>query len=339
MRTAFAAAELAGLIALCGLVAAPARAQDEAAPDEGVEAPVEEAAPETPEPATPATPEELDEVEEPEAVEQPEPVEEEPTDDADALGSPAEPAPHEPGTSPPEWPPGEVERAAPPIDDEVPGQSPSEPPEELHALPIRAALRPLTLTQGTGTIQLGWLSRFDPIVTYFPTGSDVGVTDDIQIGLRYPIPLEPEIHATARFFHEEWIELGARGFVRIPMFWQGDTVVAAEALVLIRAGDVLRVVASGGVDLLLTDPVSPLGFASLEAELSLFTHFFVGARGWIGSDDGLLAGSAGGYLGWTVASPRVPIMDVRFGVELSPQLRSEGITIYLTHTFYPRWFG
>lgn len=338
MRTAAAVVERAGLVALSALAAAlfvaePALAQDveSTEPAEGAEPPEGEA---PGEPTGRAEEAEPPEAAPPELAPDVEPRTEGPGG-ASALAAPTEQEPV--GTEPPEWPPPDEEASDAAAHRSLP-ETPEEEPEPIHAYPIRAALRPLTLTQGTGTMYSGFSARLDRLVMYFPSGGSVGVTDDFELGIRYPIPFEPELQAAGRFFHTEWLELGMRGFIRVPMFWQGDTVMAAEALVLLRAGDVLRVVASGGLDLLFSDPVQPLPFAALSAELSLFTHFFVGARGWIGSDNDLLAGSAGGYLGWTAASPRFPIVDIRVGVDVSPQLDRPGVTLYLLHTFYPRWF-
>lgn len=219
---------------------------------------------------------------------------------------------------------------------ESPPTAPEEAPAARRLLPTHVAQRPLSLPAGIGIVYVGYAMRLSPFVMTMPIALALGVTDDVTVEARYSILYEPEIRGIGRVYHDNVVELGFRGLLRIPAARQGDTVAALEAVVLLHPLEVFRIETGLGIDLLFTDPVSPLVYISLEIDVSLNRHFWVGVRGWAGNDDGFWSGSAGGHLGFTVASPLRPILDVRIGVQVA--VPSDGISWMIVHTFYPTIF-
>lgn len=203
-------------------------------------------------------------------------------------------------------------------------------------LPTAAAERPLTLPAGMGLLGFGFSASFGGVTASIPIDFALGITDDLTVGVRYSILGEPEVRATGRVYHDDVVEFGFRGLVRIPAFYQGDTVLAAEAALLLRPVSFLKIQLALGLDLLLSDPVLPLVYAPAQVEVSLTKHFFVGVDGWAGWDDGFWLGGLGGYLGFTVASPRRPIMDLRLGARA--EIPRGDVTILVSHVFYPDLF-
>lgn len=235
-----------------------------------------------------------------------------------------------------ERPPSFGGRAAEPLAPPPPPSPP--PPPDGHTLPIRLADRPLTLTEGTGRIDHGIMlqTAAGGILARMNVGASLGVTEDLEIGVSWPIEGDPTIQATGRLFHEGPFELGVRGAVMIPAITTGNTNARVGMPLVLRGGPV-RFLAVPTLDLLFTANVSVL--LALPAQLAITAGrvFSFGAQGWIGLVDGRVAqGDLFGFVNFTAHNGRRALMDARIAMGYAP---AEGHLIFTTSlSFYPQFY-
>lgn len=213
------------------------------------------------------------------------------------------------------------------------------PADEASVYPLRLADRPLTLTEGTLRIDQGLLFG-SSILLQLSFGATIGVTDDLEIGVTFPVGLfgtiarDPILHATGRLYRDDVIEVGLRGAVQVPAFTTGNTNARIGIPVMLHASWV-RFRASLDLDLLFTANVSWMIAVPAELAFNVTRAFSVGAHGWLGVIDGNVAqGSVNGFFNIVVHNGHRALMDLRFSTGWAP---AEGDILFTVGTsFYPQ---
>lgn len=212
-------------------------------------------------------------------------------------------------------------------------------PAAPNAYPLRLAERPLTLTEGTLRIDQGLLFG-SSILLQLSFGATIGVTDELEIGVTFPVGVlgtiarDPILHATGRLYRDDVVEVGVRGAVQVPAFTTGNTDARVGIPVMLHASFV-RFRASLDLDLLFTANVSWMLAVPAELAFSVTRAFSVGAHGWLGLIDGNVAqGSVNGFFNIVVHNGHRALMDLRFSTGWAP---AEGDVLFTVGTsFYPQ---
>lgn len=217
---------------------------------------------------------------------------------------------------------------------------PSEATEAASGVyPLRLADRPLTLTEGTLRIDQGLLFG-SSILLQLSFGATVGVTDELEIGVTFPVGVigpiarDPILHATGRLYRDDVLEVGLRGAVQVPAFTTGNTNARVGVPVMLH-GSGIRFRASLDLDLLFTANVSWMIAVPAELAFNVTRAFTFGAHGWLGLIDGNVAqGSVNGFFNVVVHNGHRALMDLRFSTGWAP---AEGdVLITVGTSFYPQ---
>lgn len=224
----------------------------------------------------------------------------------------------------------------------APTAAPVEPSRAQTDLPTLVADRPLTLPGGTHALRSALGARFGSqvrggalLVPFLPMALTLSPIDDLDLGVTWTLPGDPGAFVLGRLFHDEVIEFGVRGWVRVPAYTNGTTVVGAELPLVLHVAHVLRVATGVALEVVLGDPPSPLLFVPMRVDFSLSRYFFLGLEGSVGVEDGTRAlGDVGGHIGFTIASQRFPILDLVIGTQVL--MPSGAFAGTITHVFYPR---
>ncbi len=249
---------------------------------------------------------------------------------ADPAAPPAEPAPGPPArpeagpsasgsaasTDAPVAPPTRtVEGAA--LADPNAGATPAAP--RRRGLPVPLAERPLTLTEGT--------LRFDHAILLRTGGGllammafqlGLGVTDDLELTLLWPIARDPTLGGTYRVYADGTLDVGVRVAVQAPVVTEGNTDARVALPIVLRGGPV-RFFAAAELGVLFTANVSTLLAIPAQLAVSVGRPFAFGAQGWIGLLDGRHpAGDVGGFLCFTAWAAGRPVVDVRVSAAYAP---------------------
>jgi hypothetical protein len=221
--------------------------------------------------------------------------------------------------------------------------SPRPPPPDPYAgrrYPVRAASRPLTLAEGTARLDHALLLRGsdDGLHLIGANQLAVGLTNDVEIGLSWPITRDPTLIGTFRVFGSDVVDVGARVAVMIPVITTGDTVLRMSIPIVLRGWDWLRVQTGVDVDLLLTAQVSPLVEIPLQVMAQVSPRFFLGVQGAAGWLDGTFwTGQVGAFVGHTLAATDGhPIFETRAsGTYL---IDEQDFVVSVGVSFFPRIF-
>lgn len=203
---------------------------------------------------------------------------------------------------------------------------------------MRAARRPLTLTEGTARLDHALLLRGSGGGLHLVVANRlaVGLTNDLEIGISWPITRDPTLLGTLRVFGSDVIDVGTRVAVMVPVITTGDTVLRMSIPIVVRAGGWLRVQTGVDVDLLLTAQVSPLVEFPLQVMAQVSPRFFLGAQGAAGLLDGRFwTGQVGAFVGHTLAATcGHPIVETRAS---GTYLRDEqDFMVSVGVSFFPR---
>jgi hypothetical protein len=219
--------------------------------------------------------------------------------------------------------------------------SPHPPPPDPYAgrrYPVRAVSRPLTVAEGTARLDQALVGRGSDRGFHLaaPNRLAVGVTNDVEIALQWPITRDPTLVGTVRAFGSELIDVGVRVAVTAPVITTGDTVVRASVPIVIRGWDWLRIQTGIDVDLLLTAQVSPLVEIPLQAMAQVSRRIFLGVQGTVGLLDGTFwTGQVGAFIGHTLAATRLhPIVETR--ASFTYLIDEEDIMFSVGFSFFPR---
>lgn len=176
-------------------------------------------------------------------------------------------------------------------------------------------MRPLTLAEGTARLDHAILVRGSDAGLHFIGANRlaVGLTNDLEVGLSWPITRDPTLIGTFRVFGSDVIDVGTRLAVMVPMITTGDTVLRMSIPLVLRGWDWLRVQTGIEVDLLLTAQVSPLVEIPLQVMAQVARRFYLGLQGAVGWLDGTFwTGQAGAFVGHTLAATDGhPIFETR----------------------------
>lgn len=206
--------------------------------------------------------------------------------------------------------------------------------------PGALASRPLTLDAGRARMGHGTMLRLDtPGGTIaFPFWVAIGVTDDVELGVTYPLPWDPSAYVVGRVLCEESVEIGLAGVVTAPLATEGNTVLRASMPVLFRPFSWARIDTGLWIELLVTpSQVSPEIGVPLTLTLQPADGLFFGVEGAVTATDGSGLGYtayAGPFLGGTVSSPLGPIFEGRVA---GHAFGSRGFDLTVGFSFYPRF--
>jgi hypothetical protein len=219
-----------------------------------------------------------------------------------------------------------------------PGEGLAPPPaiHDPHRMPIRLADRPLTLTEGTMRIDHGILFRTGgfSLIARMNVGLTVGVTEDVEVGLSWPIEGDPTLHAAGRLYHDDVFEIGVRGALMVPAITTGNTNARVGVPLLLRGGAV-RFLVAAELDLLFTANVSVLLAFPAQLTITAGRVFSFGAQGWFGLVDGAVPqGDILGFMNFTAHNGNRALMDARISMGWAP---AESDMIFTTSlSFYPQ---
>lgn len=186
--------------------------------------------------------------------------------------------------------------------------------ESLHAVPIRAADRPLTLPEGSFRLDqsLSWrpLSGLSA-----PNQLSVGLTDWLEVGLFWPYTRDPTFLATARIAHSPNVDFALRVAVTAPAITTGDTDLVVSFPVVFRVDHVLRIQTGVSGDFLLTQPMSPTMRFPLSILISPSPRHFLSLDGAVSLvDRRFWHGEIGLTYGHTAAATALrPLGEMRLG--------------------------
>jgi hypothetical protein len=204
-----------------------------------------------------------------------------------------------------------------PREAEAPPPPPAAP--RRRGLPVPFAERPLTLTEGT--------LRFDHAVLLRTGGGligmmafqlGLGITDDLELALLWPIARDPTLTGTYRVYTDGTLDVGVRAAVQVPLVTEGNTDARVALPIVLRGGPV-RFFAAAELGMLFTANVSTLLAIPAQLAVSVGRAFAFGAQGWIGLLDGRhAAGDVGGFLCFTAWAAGRPVVDVRISAAYAP---------------------
>ncbi len=216
--------------------------------------------------------------------------------------------------------------------------SPHADPLAGRRYPIRAASRPLTLPEGTARLDHAIVARGSArgFLLAAPNRLALGVTNDVEIGLAWPITRDPTLIGTVRAFGSDVLDVGARVAVTVPVITTGDTVLRMSIPIVLRGWGWLRVQTGVDVDLLFTAQVSPLVEIPLQVMAQVSRRFYLGVEGTAGLLDGVFwTGQVGAFVGQTLAATSThPILDAR--ASFAYLIDERDIMFTLGFSFFPR---
>lgn len=238
-----------------------------------------------------------------------------------------------PGTPPSDAP---LEAERPPAFGGRVAAAPEPAVHDAHLMPIRLSERPLTLTEGTMRIDHGILLRTGGfgLIARMNVGLTVGFTEDVEVGLSWPIQGDPTLHAAGRLYRDDVLEIGVRGALMVPAITTGDTNARIGVPVLLHGGPV-RFVVAAELDLLFTANVSVLLAFPAQLTVTAGRVFSFGAQGWFGLVDGVVPqGDLLGFMNFTAHNGNRALMDARISMGWAP---AESDMIFTTSlSFYPQ---
>jgi hypothetical protein len=186
--------------------------------------------------------------------------------------------------------------------------------ESIHAVPVRAADRPLTLPEGSFRLDQALVFRA-PASLSAPQLLSAGLTDWLEIGLAWPITRDPTFLGTLRIAHSDVVDFAVRVAVTVPAITPGDTDLVVSLPVVFRIDHAVRIATGVSGDFLLTQRMQPLLRFPLSIVISPSDRHFVSIDGAISLvDRRFWHGEVGITYGHTAAATALrPIGEMRLG--------------------------
>jgi len=203
--------------------------------------------------------------------------------------------------------------------------------------PVRGVSRPLTLSEGQARLDQGIGFRGGRgLYVFAPQQFTVGITNDFEMALVWPISRDPSLQATGRVFSSPELDVGVRGTLTVPAITTGNTVARIGVPIVIRAANFVRIVTGIELDLLFTAQVSPMIAIPVQLQIQGSNRLFYGLQGSVALINGnTWTSEVGTFLAHTnSAYAGGPIMETRIAVNWLIEERTP--MLITTFSFFPR---